>query len=121
MKTTTLLKSAAALTMAAIINTLSATPAQAALSDCPSGYICLWSKPNYTGTLQKISTTGAYKSIGLSIVESIYNNRSKRTWLHAAADGSGSYQCLEPAARFSNLTGWHNQAKAVYLTTVAEC
>lgn len=118
MKTPTFLMSALALSLTATVHV---APAQAAPSDCPSGSMCLWSKPNYAGTLKKISATGAYRSTGLSAVGSYYNNRSKRTWLHATSDGSGTYACLDPGRRSSTLSGWQSGAKAVYLATITEC
>jgi hypothetical protein len=96
-------------------------PAEAALSDCPSGSVCLWSGTKYRGTMKAISTAGSYRSIGLPSVNSYYNNRAKRTWLHQSSDGSGSYTCLNPDARSSDLSGWQETAKAVYLATVTDC
>lgn len=99
-----------------------ASPASAALGDCPSGYMCLWSQTNYTGTVQKVSTTSSYRAVTLSSVESYYNNRTQRTWLHEKADGSGDYLCLSPGARkASGLSGWQDNPKAVWLATVTNC
>lgn len=83
--------------------------------------MCVWSQTGYSGTMKKISATGSYKSIGLATVESYYNNRSKRTWLHEKVDGSGDYVCLNPGARASSLSGWQDNAKAVYLATITNC
>jgi hypothetical protein len=33
-----------------VIVGLGAVPAQAALSDCPSGYMCIWTSTNFTGS-----------------------------------------------------------------------
>ncbi|VXB03751.1 peptidase inhibitor family I36 protein [Aeromicrobium sp. 9AM] len=121
MKTPRILTSATILTAVAAANLLSAGPADAAIGDCPSGYMCLWSQPNYSGTIKKINATGSYKAIGLSTVESYYNHRSKRTWLHSTTDGSGSYVCLDPGDRASSLSGWQDNAKAVYLATITNC
>ena len=118
MKTPTFLMSALALWLT---ETLHGAPAEATLNDCPSGSMCLWSKPNYAGTIKKISTTGAYRSTGLSTVGSYYNNRSKRSWLHATPDGSGTYTCLDPGRRSANVSGWQSSAKAVYLATITDC
>ena len=121
MKTPAFLKSAGVLGAVVVASFWSAGPADAALGDCPSGYMCLWSQPNYSGTIKKISATGSYKAIGLTTVESYYNHRSKRTWLHESSTGSGSYICLDPGARASSLSGWQDNAKAVYLATVTDC
>lgn len=96
--------------------------ASAESSDCPSGYMCLWSGASYTGSIVKISTTGSYRPIGLSSVESYYNHRTKRTWLHEKADGSGSYTCLDPGEKkASGLSGWMDNPKAVWLATITNC
>lgn len=121
MKTPKFITAAVILSAVPTVVVSTAQPAHAALSDCPSGYMCLWSQPNYGGTIKKISATNSYKAIGLSAVESYYNNRTKRTWLHEAADGSGSYVCLNPGARAGSLSGWQDNAKAVYLATITDC
>lgn len=121
MKTSRFITSAATIIAVTGINLAVSAPAEAALSQCPSGYMCLWTGPNYDGTIKKVSATGSYKSIGFKTVGSYYNNRSKRTWLHATSDGSGTYGCLQPGARAVALSGWQSKAKAVYLATVTDC
>jgi hypothetical protein len=121
MKTSQILRSALVLVATGATVLTSLTSANAAAGDCPSGYMCLWSQPSYSGAMKKISTTGSYKSIGLTTVESYYNNRSKRRWLHEALDGSGQYVCLDPGARASSLSGWQDNAKAVYLAMITNC
>jgi hypothetical protein len=91
------------------------------ISQCPSGYMCLWSGTNYTGTLQKFSATGSYKAITLSVVNSVYNRRSDRTYLHEQSNGSGTYACYNPGNRSSNVGGWLEDAEAVYLSTATNC
>lgn len=99
-----------------------APAANAAIGDCPSGSMCLWSNTNYSGTIVKISATNSYRSIPMANVRSYYNNRSQRTWLHQSADGSGDYVCLNPGAKKSSgLTGWMDNPKAVWLATVTNC
>lgn len=106
----------------ASIVALPASSADAATSDCPSGYMCLWSQANYTGSFVKISATGSYRPISLSSVESYYNHRTKRTWLHEKADGSGNYVCLDPGEKkASGLSGWMDNPKAVWLATITNC
>jgi hypothetical protein len=91
------------------------------LSDCPSGYMCVWSGSNYSGTMWKTNTTSTYKAIGPSSIDSYYNNRSKRSYLHELANGSGVYTCLSAGAKSSNLSGWTTTAEAVYLSTSTLC
>jgi hypothetical protein len=91
------------------------------LSQCYSGYFCVWSGTNYTGSIQRFSSTGSYRSINLSTVRSLYNRRSARTFLHEAADGTARYSCYGPGQRSSDLTGWRQTAEAVWLSTVTSC
>ena len=99
-----------------------ASPAAADYPDCPSGYMCLWSQANYQGSMQKISATNSYRAVNSSVIESYYNHRSQRTWLHEKADGSGAYICLPPGSRTgSGLSGWQDNPEAVYLATVTNC
>jgi len=121
MKTPRLLASATLFLAAVIGGFAPMEAADAAAADCPSGYMCLWSAENYGGQIKKFSSTNNYQAIGLSTVESYYNHRTQRTWLHSAIDGSGSYVCLSPGARSSNLSGWQDNAKAVWLATVTNC
>lgn len=121
MKTSRFITSAATIIAVTGINLAVSAPAEAAATTCASGYMCLWSKPNYRGTIKKISATNAYKSIGLETVGSYHNNRSKRTWLHATSNGSGTYTCVKPGARAAALSGWQTSAKAVYLATITDC
>lgn len=121
MKTPRVHASISLLLLASGVQLVASAPASAVASDCPSGYMCWWSGTNYSGTMKKTSTTGAYQLTGLSTVESYYNRRTKRTWLHEASNGSGSYVCLDPGARDGNLSGWQDNAKAVYLATITAC
>jgi hypothetical protein len=91
------------------------------LSQCYSGYFCIWSGTNYTGSIQRFSSTGSYRSITLSTVRSLYNRRSARTFLHEAADGSEHYSCYAPGQRSADLAGWRQNAEAVWLSTVTSC
>lgn len=92
-----------------------------ALSECPSGTFCLWSGTNFSGSVQKITTTNAYRSITLSSTQSYYNNRTRRTWLHDQSDGSGSTVCINPGASKATTSGWQTTAEAAYLATITTC
>ncbi len=97
-------------------------PANAALADCPSGYLCLWSGTNYSGTLKKISTSGSYVSTTLPTIRSYYNKRSNRSVLYSGSSGTGSNICISSNTASSNVTGWPSTAKSAYLsTTVPFC
>lgn len=91
------------------------------LSQCPSGYFCVWSGTNYTGSMQQFSATGSYKQITLSTIRSLYNRRSARTYLHETSGGSGYHSCYGPGATSSSLLGWRQTAEAAWLSTVTSC
>lgn len=92
-----------------------------ALSECPSGNFCVWAGTNFSGAMQRISTTNAYREISLAATKSYYNNRTKRTWLHDSPDGSGSTVCIGPGAQKVITTGWQTTAEAAYLATITNC
>lgn len=121
MKPPTIARLAAVLLGASLTVGINTTPAHASLGQCTSGYMCVWSGASYTGTFKRFSSTGSYQSIGLTTVRSYYNYRSRRTYLHEKADGSGSYSCLNPGAKAATLSGWKLSAKAVYLSTSTSC
>ena len=97
------------------------TPANAAIDDCPSGYMCIWTGAGYANNPAfKTASTGSYKAVNVK-VGSFYNNRTKRTYLHEKADGSGTYVCLAAGSHSTSVSGWKSTAKAVYLSTIATC
>lgn len=83
--------------------------------------MCVWSGTNYSGTIQKFSATGGYKPITLSTVNSVYNRRSSRSYIHEQSDGTGVYACYNPGSMSSNVGGWVENAEAVYLSTATNC
>jgi hypothetical protein len=93
----------------------------ASLSQCPSGYMCVWTGASYSGTMQKFSGSGAYRSINFTTINSAYNRRADRTFIHEQSDGSGVYACYGPGQRNPNLSGWAENAEAIYLSTVTYC
>lgn len=95
--------------------------ASALASDCPSGYLCVWSGASYSGTMKKFSATGQFTVVDLSTKQSIYNNRSKRALLEKQRSGSDVNLCLAPGASRSNLSGWQETAEGVYLSTATTC
>ena len=95
--------------------------ASATLSECPSGYLCVWSGTSYSGTVKKFSTVGQYTSIGLNGNQAVYNNRSKRSLLEQQRSGSDVSLCLAPGESRANLSGWQESAQGVYLSTATAC
>ncbi len=59
---------ALALAAVLVLAVLVATPAQAALSQCNSGYLCLWHNDNYEGSFDQ--------SEGFIILRLLYNNQA---------------------------------------------
>ncbi|GAB1332005.1 FG-GAP-like repeat-containing protein [Streptomyces sennicomposti] len=63
-----------------------ATPAQAATSDCPSGYFCAWKTENGTGTMFKTNTSKATLGTWNNTFRSVENHTSKYACLHDDAN-----------------------------------
>ena len=99
----------------------SATPLPRTIGQCESGYFCIWSAANYSGTFQQFSATSSYRQITLSSVNSLYNRRADRTYLYEGSSGTGSSGCYGPSAKVANLSGWRDNAKSVWLSTVTNC
>lgn len=83
--------------------------------------MCVWTGPSYSGTMQKFSGSSGYRSINFTTINSAYNRRADRTFIHEESDGSGVYACYGPGQRNPNLSGWAENAEAVYLSTVTYC
>lgn len=90
------------------------------VSQCSAGYFCVWSLPNYVGTIQRFSSQSQYTSISLSKVGSFYNNRSKRVYVYGDPSGSPS-ACYGAQAKRTGYTGWLLYAEGTYLSTATSC
>ena len=114
---------AAAIAVAAVLTgpAASAAPLSRSISQCDSGYFCIWSGANYAGSFQQFSATSSYRTINLTTVNSLYNRRADRTYLHEATDGSEQFSCYGPGVKVANLSGWRENAEAVWLSTVTNC
>nr|BFD87520.1 FG-GAP-like repeat-containing protein [Streptomyces sp. Xyl84] len=62
------------------------TPAQAAVSDCPSGYFCAWKTENASGTMFKTNTAKATLGSWDNTFRSVENHTSKYVCLHDDAN-----------------------------------
>ena len=100
---------------------LPAAPANAGAGECSTGAFCVWTGTHFTGRIQEMTTTNAYRSISLGTTRSYYNNRSKRTWLHSRPNGDGSTVCINPGASNGSTSGWQQTAKAAFLAAVVSC
>ncbi|MFE1904535.1 peptidase inhibitor family I36 protein [Streptomyces gardneri] len=69
------------LTSAAILGA-GAAPAQAAISDCPSGYFCAWKTDNGTGTMYKTSANTATLGTWDNTFRSVVNRTNKFACLY---------------------------------------
>lgn len=92
----------------------------ASTNQCASGYFCVWTQANYTGTIQRFKTQSQYSSIAVYRVGSFYNNRSKRVFLYADASGDTS-ACYGAGAKRSSTSGWVTYAEGTYLSTATSC
>ncbi|MDT9690506.1 FG-GAP-like repeat-containing protein [Streptomyces sp. P9(2023)] len=74
------------------------TPAQAAISDCPSGYFCAWKDANGTGTMFKTNTSKATLGTWDNAFETTVNRTSMIACLYDDANYglSQGYSTQEP-------------------------
>lgn len=91
------------------------------VSQCPSGYLCLWTGASYTGSFTKYSSTSGYRVVTYSTVKSMWNNRSKRSYFYSGSSGSGSSQCYGPGVKTGNLGGWQSSPNSVHLSLTTNC
>ncbi|KRC64832.1 hypothetical protein ASE12_08650 [Aeromicrobium sp. Root236] len=113
---------AALLPLAASLGPLaSEAVALRSLSQCQSGYLCVWSGSGYTGTIQRFRATGTYRPITVDRVKSVYNHRAGRAFVHEGSGGGGVFACFSPGERVSETSGWVQRAGSVYLSASANC
>ncbi len=89
------------------------------LSQCGSGYFCVWTQANFTGTIQRFSSVG-YATINVYRVGSFYNNRNRRVYLYANAAGNPN-ACFAAGAKRGNTSSWPTYAAGAYLSSVTSC
>lgn len=95
-----------------------AVPANAAIGDCASGYLCAWVDTNYNGArLQLSSSNNNWGIWGQSTclkrltwsdcASSLYNRTSATCFrLYDAADRTGGYHRISPGDTIANLGTW---------------
>ncbi|MEU7068719.1 FG-GAP-like repeat-containing protein [Streptomyces narbonensis] len=83
------------------------SPAQAATSDCPSGYFCAWKTSNATGTMYKTTSTALSLGTWNGTFRSVNNRTSKWACLFSGTNygTSGGFMALAPGYK---ATGWFN-------------
>ncbi|WUH92515.1 FG-GAP-like repeat-containing protein [Streptomyces sp. NBC_00433] len=124
---TTLLRRAASAAVALGLSTLGlvaagAAPAQAAISDCPSGYFCAWKTGNGTGTMFKTNTNKATLGTWNNKFTTVINRSSSLACLYddanyGLAHGYSTYQPREPWA--TSMNPYYSSLK--FVRTVREC
>ncbi|WP_435608187.1 FG-GAP-like repeat-containing protein [Streptomyces sp. C10-9-1] len=73
-----------------------AAPAQAAISDCPSGYFCAWKTTDGTGTMFKTRTALATLGSWDNTFQAVVNHTSKFACLHDGANFQGITDVWDP-------------------------
>ncbi|MET9139666.1 FG-GAP-like repeat-containing protein [Streptomyces parvulus] len=104
---------------------VAATPAVAAVEDCPEGYFCVWSNPTVTGPLRKLNKSVADLGSWDGKVRSYTNRSSYFVCLYDEKnyDASGGYWAEEPAkpyeVYYEGLSGSTSSVK--FVRTEREC
>ncbi|MFF8593965.1 FG-GAP-like repeat-containing protein [Streptomyces sp. NPDC015220] len=100
------------------------TPAQAAVSDCPSGYFCAWKTDNGTGTMFKTNTDKATLGTWNNTFRTVENHTSKYVCLHDDAN-YGTAGLVDVWAPDPKGTEWghasSNTSSVRFVSTQREC
>ncbi|GGP89267.1 FG-GAP-like repeat-containing protein [Streptomyces roseolilacinus] len=101
-----------------------AAPAQAAISDCPSGYFCAWKSDNGTGTMFKTSTDKATLGTWDNTFRSVVNHTNKYACLYDEPnhDQAGGASVWDPDPAGTEWGYSHGTVSSVRLVlTSREC
>ena len=113
--TTTSQSDGAILVTTAEVGTLS-------ISDCRSGYTCVWSSPFYAGTLVQYRLPGQYIPLPSFSIGSYVNRYEKRATFYETVGGGGHSTCALPATSNPAVSGWLSAARSLYQsTTTTSC
>ncbi|NMM17864.1 MAG: hypothetical protein HHJ14_12305 [Cellulomonas sp.] len=113
--TTTSQSDGAILVTTAEVGTLS-------ISDCRSGYTCVWSSPFYAGTLVQYRLPGQYIPLPSFSIGSYANLYEKRATFYETVGGGGHSTCAPPATSNPAVSGWSSAARSLYQnTTTTSC
>lgn len=110
--TTTSQDDGAILVTTAEVGTLSIT-------DCLTGYTCVWSSPFYAGTLVQYRLPGRYIQLPSFSIGSYANRYEKRATFYETVGGGGHSTCALPGASNPAVSGWLSAARSVYQSTTA--
>ena len=113
--TTTSQSDGAILVTTAEVGTLS-------ISDCRSGYTCVWSSPFYAGTLVQYRLPGQYIPLPSFSIGSYANLYERRATFYETVGGGGHSTCVPPATSNPAVSGWSSAARSLYQnTTTTSC
>ncbi|MFB7453271.1 FG-GAP-like repeat-containing protein [Streptomyces sp. NPDC056194] len=102
-----------------------AAPAQAAVSDCPSGYFCAWKTDNGTGTMYKTNVNTATLGTWDNTFRSVVNRTNKFVCLHEDADygtnGAVYSMPADPAGTEWGGPGTNSVSSVKFVPTEREC
>jgi hypothetical protein len=118
---------ASGLAVVALGSVVAAPTAQAARTDCPAQYFCIWDVGDYTGRMLQFHDNGwqniAYFPWYFDDQASAYfNNTNRYARLNYDLNGSGQGACFPPG-NYSSMTGWaiNNQTSSVWLGPSPAC
>lgn len=102
-----------------------AAPAQAAVSDCPSGYFCAWKTDNGTGTMYKTNTNVATLGGWDNTFRSVVNRTNKYACLYDDAnhglDGMVGVVYPSPSGSEWGGPGSNSVSSLKFVPTEREC
>lgn len=87
------------------------------ISDCRSGYTCVWSSSLYTGTLVQYRLPGQYIALPSFSIGSYANRYEKRATFYETAGGGGHSTCAAPGTQNAAVSGWLTAARSLYQST----
>ncbi|MGV8976902.1 MAG: peptidase inhibitor family I36 protein [Cellulomonas sp.] len=92
------------------------------ISDCRSGYTCIWSSPFYAGTLVQYRLPGQYIPLPAFSIGSYTNRYEKRATFYETVGGGGHSACAAPTTSNPAVSGWSSAARSLYQnTTTTSC
>ncbi|GGT87284.1 FG-GAP-like repeat-containing protein [Streptomyces lateritius] len=101
------------------------TPAQAAISDCPSGYFCAWKTDNGTGTMYKTNVNTATLGAWDNTFRSVVNRTSKFVCMYDdqnyGMNGMVSTREPDPAGTEWGGPGSNSVSSLKFVPTEREC
>ena len=92
--------------------------APASISDCPSGFVCLWEHINFEGRMVGYSTCSTWFNLAditfNNLASSWRNRKSVDAVIADGANGNGDRLCLDNNSYSSSMpAGWNDQASSI--------